>query len=229
MWLLPMSTPARGRPSGDKGASFLFPLTKGPELCGKKEASSSSYQLDLSNKDGPRKTHTSITLHPQGTAKALIVLTWLKVCHVFLIISFFFTRIQSMGHPHGYGDVNSQRGNVSGMHFRRIDKVSLHLIVSLILLAWTNRGQWRWSCGLSEGLPRQPIAIPAGIWSNSAPGGFVFLCVKNGEKVLSCFTKITRLTYNKRPGTKKVKLLFRHLRDICFEFPFFKTDVIEPK
>lgn len=99
MWLTPISTTARGQTSGDLGPLF-WPGTGNAWETQASLPSSSSYQLDLSNTHAERKTQTSISPHPMGSAKPLIVLTLLKVCHIFLII---FARIHARAVPKGVG------------------------------------------------------------------------------------------------------------------------------
>lgn len=72
--------------------------------------SSSSQQLDLSNKQIAKTNTTSICRHPVGSAKARLVLTLLKVCHIFLII-FYWNSCKDGSH--GSANVNLWRGNVS--------------------------------------------------------------------------------------------------------------------
>lgn len=95
MWLMPINTTARGQTPGDEGLLFL---TTG-SMEGEKKASTAALKLVLpircvKHKKTQRKTR--IYQRPTGVAKALIVLTLLKVCHTFLII---FTRIHVRAAP----------------------------------------------------------------------------------------------------------------------------------
>lgn len=60
-----------------------------------------------------------------GSAKALIVLTLLKVCHIFLII---FTRIHIRAVPMGMG-MRTCGEEICQMHFPGKTKVSLNELV----------------------------------------------------------------------------------------------------
>lgn len=60
-----------------------------------------------------------------GSGKALIVLTLLKVCHIFLII---FTRIHVRAVPLGVG-MRTWREEMCQMHFPGKTKVSLNELV----------------------------------------------------------------------------------------------------
>ena len=72
-----------------------------------------------------KKNTTSISQHPMGSAIALIVLTLLKVCHIFLII---FTRIHGRAVPLGVG-MRTRGGEMCHMHFPGKTKVSLNELV----------------------------------------------------------------------------------------------------
>lgn len=73
----------------------------------------------------PKTNTTSISRHPMGSAKELIVLTLLKVCHIFLII---FTRIHARVAPMGTG-MRTLGEEMCQMHFPGKTKVSLNELV----------------------------------------------------------------------------------------------------
>ena len=73
----------------------------------------------------PKTNTTPIYQHPVGSAKALIVLTLLKVCHIFLII---FTRIHVRVAPMGMG-MRTCGEEMCQMHFPGKTKVSLNELV----------------------------------------------------------------------------------------------------
>lgn len=84
---MPINTTARGQTPGDEGLLFL--------TTGSMEGEKLVLPIRCVKHKKPQRK-TQIYQRPTGVAKALIVLTLLKVCHTFLII---FTRIHVRAAP----------------------------------------------------------------------------------------------------------------------------------